>query len=149
MTNDEIIRKYKANPTAKHIQVLADLNGVRVYEIKVILAEAGLMEMPEPKKRGRKTGQSQTTQKSETTLDHEEKKVTLKVDLQEEKLMAEPASKIPEEVTRLIDERIAECQRLIKMHYDVADQLADEIGVLKDFKKGKANEPEDGIHRPI
>ena len=42
MTEEEIIKKYKNNPQAKTINILADLNGCQAYEIKRILGKAGV-----------------------------------------------------------------------------------------------------------
>lgn len=149
MTNEEIVRRFKNNPTKEHIKALADLNCVKEYEIKRILGNAGIIEVKEKKKPGPKPKKSQENQETEGTLNHNEKKVTLKVDLEKEKLLPEEESNLPVEVLDLIDNLIADCERLIKTYYDAADKLGDEIKILKDFKKGKVHESENGLHRPL
>lgn len=143
MTNDEIIRKFKANPTKEHIKILAELNAEPLYKIKRILADAGLE--PEDAK-------SKKNQLSEPTLKDKETKVSLKSEPASDKIKPQMVShfgettELPEVVVRAIDTRLSELDHEILMLYNQADKLSDEKKVLKAFLRGE-NYEKNGVHR--
>lgn len=156
MTEQEIIAKYKANPTDKHINVLADLNAVKPYVIKRILAKAGLME--EPKVPGRKKGvEKEKNQEADKTLKDIEKlecnktiSVKGKMPLPAEVIQPVPVYLIPDGIRKLCEYRLDEINVEIMKYCDEIDKRSDEIETIKAFLKGEfKHEPEDGIHGQI
>ena len=141
MTRDEIIKKFKANPTREHIKILAELNAEPPYVIKRILAEAGL-----------DVEQSKKNQKSEPILKDEQKKVSIKSEPVSDEIRPKTVSHFgqkpdyPEVVVRAIEVRCSELDNQILSLYNQADKLSDEKKVLRAFLKGETYE-KDGVHR--
>lgn len=157
MSNDEIIRKYEANPTEKHINILADLNGCKPYEIKRILGGAGLIEPPkEPKKRGPKPkAQSQINQKQEPILQDETEKESIKsesarVEMRTEVIpkVATPIPKylIPEKIRELCEARLDEINVEIMALCNEIDRRSDEREEIKSFLRGEFKNAQDGVY---
>lgn len=160
MTEEEIIKKYKGNPTEKHINILADLNAVKPYVIKRILAKAGLMEEPAaPKKRGKKpkAEQNEKIQEADKTLNDIEKIESTKtisvrgeMPPQAEIVTPVPVYLIPEQIKKLCEYRLEEINVEILSLCDEIDKRSDEREQIKAFLRGEfKHEPEDGIHGPI
>ena len=139
MTEEEICKKYKGNPSEKHIKILAELNGVPIYRIKRILAAHGCIE---EEKGGDKTQEIQEADK--TLIDNNEKN-GIKNDFCEVKLSI-PA--LPEAIKRLVDLRIDEINQEVIILCDQIDRLSDERNELKAFLRGESNE-ENGIYGKV
>lgn len=156
MTEEEIIKKYKGNPTEKHISILADLNAVKPYVIKRILAKAGLMEEPAAPGR-KKSKKTQNVQEADKTLNDIEKiesnktiSVKGEMPLQTEVITPIPVYLIPDGIRKLLEYRLDEINVEILSLCDEIDRRSDEREMIKAFLKGEfKHEPEDGIHGPI
>lgn len=156
MTEDEIIKKYKANPTDKHINILAELNGCKAYNIKRVLAKAGLME--EPKSPGRKKGDSakknQEADKVLNDIKEIESNKTISVreelPLQTDVLTPIPTYLIPERIKKLLEYRLEEIYVEIDELCSEIDKRRDEREEIKAFLRGEfKSEPKNGIHGQI
>lgn len=156
MREEEIISKYRANPTEKHINILADLNGVKPYVIKRILAKAGLMEEPAAPGR-KKSKKTQNVQEADKTLNDIEKiestkTISVKGEMppQAEIVTPVPVYLIPEQIKKLCEYRLEEINVEILSLCDEIDKRSDEREQIKAFLRGEfKHEPEDGIHGPI
>lgn len=160
MSNDEIIKKYEANPTEKHINILADLNGCKLYEIKRILGHAGLIEPPkEPKKRGPKPkAQSQINQKQEPILQDETEKESIKSESARVEMRAEvipevatpiPKYLIPEKIRELCEARLDEINVEIMALCNEIDRRSDERKEIKSFLRGEFKNAQDGVYGEV
>ena len=156
MREEEIISKYKANPTEKHINILADLNGVKPYVIKRILAKAGLMEEPKApgRKKGEKTQKNQEADKTLMDIEKIESNKTISVKgempLLAEVIQPVPVYLIPDGIRRLCEYRLDEINTEILNLCTEIDKRSDERETIKAFLKGEfKHEPEDGIHGQI
>ena len=153
MSDEEIISKYKANPTEKHINVLADLNAVKPYVIKRILAKAGLMEEPAAPGR-KKKAEPQKVQEADKTLDDIEKiesnktiSVRGEMPLVSEMIQPVPVYLIPDGIRKLCEYRLEEINVEIMKYCDEIDKRSDERETIKAFLKGEfKDEPKNGIH---
>lgn len=146
MTEEEIIKKYKSNPCEKHIGILADLNAVKPYVIKRILADAGLME--QPKAPGRKKGsKTQNIQEADKTLSNIEKNESIKTisvrgDMPvTEVVMPVPKYLIPDGIRKLCEHRIQEINVEMMSLCDEIDMRNAEREEIKAFLKGDFHEP--------
>lgn len=160
MTEEEIVKKYKGNPCDKHIQILAELNGVKAFQIKRILAKHGLMPEPEaPKKRGPKgkTNESEKETSAEQTLNDikeiESSKVPSasgKIELHGKVITPIPAYLIPEEIKKLCEYRLEEINVEILSLCNEIDKRSAEREAIKKFLRGEfRDEPKNGIHGPL
>ena len=154
MTEEEIIKKYKNNPQAKTINILADLNGCQAYEIKRILGKAGVYipKAGRPKKdkadetieKIDEIEQSQNSKRSDEPLNDTILKAIQKDEsLPEEKplqsTVIEPVKEymIPEVIRQLCEEEIENIGIKIMNICDEADRLSAKREAIKKFLQGQ------------
>ncbi len=156
MTEGEIVKKYQNNPSAKTINILADLNGCQAYEIKRILGKAGI-DIPKqgrPKKENAdkilekidkiESQKEQISKKSEEPLDDKILKAIQKDEPLQEKIklqsiIVEPVKEymIPDVVKDVINEELDRISARMIEICDEADKLNERREELKAFLKGK------------
>lgn len=156
MTEEEIVKKYKNNPQAKTINILADLNGCHAYEIKRILGKAGvnIPKAGRPKKDKAdetiekinkiESQNEQISKRSEEPLNDTILKAIQKDEpLPEEKplqsTVIEPVKEymIPEVIRQLCEEEIENIGIRIMNICDEADRLSARREEIKKFLQGQ------------
>ena len=125
---EQIVARYKADPSRENMKRIADDNGCTMKEIGEFLKDAST-----PKKPGRpKTPRSEATKKGTN------KKVSNKIDSDEGEMCSKKYL-IPQIIESITKEKIAELSRLQEIHINKAKELELEIDELKDFLSGGFN----------
>jgi hypothetical protein len=156
MTEDEIVKKYQANPKPGTITLIADLNGVRDYEIKRILGKAGVLPLKKP---GRPKKEPEATLEKIDEIESSQNEIKTKQNeplnpkileaihkndsLPEAKplqsIIVEPIKEymVPEVVKEVINEELDRISARMIEICDEADELNARRNKLKAFLKGE------------
>lgn len=156
MTEEEIVKKYKNNPRAKTINILADLNGCQAYEIKRILGKAGVYipKAGRPKKDKAdemiekidkiESQNEQISKRSEESLNDNilkaiQKDEPLQEEIRLQSTVIEPIKEymIPDVVRQVLEVEIENIGIRIMNICDEADRLSARREELKAFLKGE------------
>lgn len=156
MTEEEIVKKYRNNPQAKTINILADLNGCQAYEIKRILGKAGVYipKAGRPKKDKAdetiekiekiESQNEQISKRSEEPLNDNilkaiQKDEPLQEEIRLQSTVIEPIKEymIPDVVRQVLEVEIENIGIRIMNICDEADRLSARREELKAFLKGE------------
>ncbi len=122
---EQIVARYKADPSRENMKRIADDNGCTMKEIGEFLKDAAT-----PRKPGRpKSPRSEATKKGTN------KKASIKDDSNEGEMHSKKYL-IPQIIESITKEKIAELSRLQEIHINKAKELELEIDELKDFLSG-------------
>lgn len=157
MTEQEIVKKYQANPKPSQISIIADLNGCKEYEIKRILGKAGVYVAKKPG-RPKKSTQDETLEKIDEIESAQSKKNTKSeeplnpkileaiqkddspsVNKPLQSIIVEPIKEymVPEVVKEVINEELDRISARMIEICDEADELNSRRNKLKAFLKGE------------
>lgn len=124
---EQIVAKYKADPSKENLRQIAIDNGCTMHEIGQMLKDAAA---PKKKSPGRPKKPS-----SDTTKKNTKEKASIKDDSNEGEMHAKKYL-IPQIIESITKEKIAELLRLQEIHINKAKELELEIDELKDFLSG-------------
>lgn len=122
---EQIVSKYKADPSRENMKRIADDNGCTMKDIGELLKNAAIKKKPGRPKSPR----------SEATKKGTNKKASIK-DNSNEGEMHSKKYLIPQIIESITKEKIAELLRLQEIHVNKAIELELEIDELKDFLSG-------------
>lgn len=153
MKDDEIVKSYLRNPKREHIDILAQLNDCKAYQIESILRKNGV-EFPEKKKAGRppKKLEEQKVTSDDAVKKDDSEELTIKVDLDEEKIEVQkpvPKYLIPQIVQDMTNEKIETLQKQIMFYCDKIDELTAQKNELQLFLRGEWNGKENKLHGEV
>ena len=141
MNEKEIVKSFLRNPKREHIDILAQLNDCKAYQIESILRKNNV-EFPEKEKAGRppKKLEEQNVTSDEAVKKDDSEELTIKVDLDEEKIEVQkpvPKYLIPQIVQDMTNEKIEGLQKQIMFYCDKIDELTAQKNELQLFLKGE------------
>lgn len=137
MTAEEIVKRYKADPTRETMLQLAHENDCTIKEIGEFLKDAAARKLGRPKGSGRGKKKPKN-EECETTIKDTNKKVTPKMDSLEEEMRPEETSKndIPEEIKNILLDRYNLLEGRAEAHMIALREINEEQKAISSFLWG-------------